>query len=104
MGLFNKVLHAGEGRKLKVLQSLVPEISALEPEMQRRSDDELRALTADFRQRLDNAGPDLVADREARIDLLDDIMSEAFALVREAGVRTLGQRHFDVQLMGGAAL
>jgi len=104
MGLFNKVLHAGEGRKLKVLQSLVPEINALEPEMQRRSDDELRALTADFRQRLDNAGPDPVADRDARIDLLDELMSEAFALVREAGVRTLGQRHFDVQLMGGAGL
>ncbi|MFA5884353.1 MAG: preprotein translocase subunit SecA [Acidimicrobiia bacterium] len=104
MGLFNKVLHAGEGRKLKALQGLVPEISALEPEMQRRSDDELRALTAEFRRRLDAVGPDLVADRDARIDALDDLMPEAFALVREAGVRTLGQRHFDVQLMGGAAL
>ncbi|MFM8303963.1 MAG: preprotein translocase subunit SecA, partial [Actinomycetota bacterium] len=104
MGLFNKVLHAGEGRKLKALQSLVPAITALEPEMQRRSDDELRALTAEFRRRIDAAGADPVADREARVDALDDLMPEAFALVREAGVRTLGQRHFDVQLMGGAAL
>jgi preprotein translocase subunit SecA len=104
MGLFSKVLHAGEGRKLKALQSLVPDISALEPEMQRRSDEELRALTAEFRRRIDAAGPDPVADRDARIDALDDLLPEAFALVREAGVRTLGQRHFDVQLMGGAAL
>jgi len=104
MGLFSKVLHAGEGRKLKALQGLVPEISALEPEMQRRSDAELRALTAELKQRVDNAGPDPVGDRESRIDVLDELLPEAFALVREAGVRTLGQRHFDVQLMGGAAL
>jgi preprotein translocase subunit SecA len=104
MGLFSKVLHAGEGRKLKALQGLVPEIGALEPEMERRSDAELRALTDDFRRRLDIVGPDLVADREARIDALDDLLPEAFALVREAGKRTLGQRHFDVQMMGGAAL
>ena len=104
MGLFSKVLLAGEGRKLKALQGLVPEISALEPEMERRSDAELRALTDVFRARLDAVGPDLVADREARIDALDDLLPEAFALVREAGKRTLGQRHFDVQLMGGAAL
>jgi preprotein translocase subunit SecA len=104
MGLFAKVLHAGEGRKLKALQALVPEIGALEPEMQRRSDAELRALTDEFRRRIDAAGPDPVADRAARVDALDDLLPEAFALVREAGVRTLGQRHFDVQLMGGAAL
>ena len=104
MGLFNKVLHAGEGRKLKALQSLVPEVAAYEAEMQARSDDELRALTSEFRNRLDRVGPDKVADREIRIDTLDEFMPEAFALVREAGVRTLGQRHFDVQIMGGAAL
>ena len=104
MGLFQKVLHAGEGRKLKSLQGLVPVIGALEPEMQARSDDELRALTADLRRRIDAVGPDPVADREQRIAALDDLLPEAFALVREAGVRALGQRHFDVQLMGGAAL
>jgi preprotein translocase subunit SecA len=103
MGVFQKLLHAGEGRKLKLVESLVPEINALEPEMERRSDDELRALTAEFRSRLDRVG-DPVTDREARIETLDDLLTEAFATVREAGRRTLGQRHFDVQLMGGAAL
>ncbi|GMU79688.1 MAG: protein translocase subunit SecA [Acidimicrobiia bacterium] len=104
MGLFSKVLHAGEGRKLKALQGLVPEIGALEAEMQARSDEELRGLTAEFRRQIDAAGPDPVADREARVDMLDALLPEAFAAVREAGVRVLGQRHFDVQLMGGAAL
>jgi preprotein translocase subunit SecA len=103
MGLFNKLLHAGEGKKLKLLESIVPEVNALEPEMQARSDDELRALTAEFRARVDAAG-DPVAHREARIDVLDELLPEAFAAVREAAKRTLGQRHFDVQIMGGAAL
>jgi preprotein translocase subunit SecA len=103
MGLFQKVLHAGEGRKLKLLESIVPEVGALEPEMEARSDDELRALTADFKARIDRAG-DLETGREARVDALDDLLPEAFAAVREAGKRVLGQRHFDVQLMGGAAL
>ena len=103
MGVFQKLLHAGEGRKLKLVESLVPEINALEPEMERRSDDELRALTAEYRTRLDRSG-DPVTEREARIDALDDLLMEAFAVVRESGRRTLGQRHFDVQLMGGAAL
>jgi preprotein translocase subunit SecA len=103
MGVFQKLLHAGEGRKLKLVESLVPEINALEPEMERRSDDELRALTAEFRTRIDRSG-DPVTEREARIDALDELLTEAFAVVRESGRRTLGQRHFDVQLMGGAAL
>ncbi|MBV8950435.1 MAG: preprotein translocase subunit SecA, partial [Actinobacteria bacterium] len=90
--MFQKILHAGEGRKLKLLQSIVPEVAAFEPEMQARSDVELRALTAAFRERLEQ-GEDL-----------DDLLPEAFALVREAGVCILGQRHFDVQIMGGAAL
>ncbi len=92
MSVFQKILHAGEGRKLKLLERIVPEVAELEPEMQARSDDELRALTAIFRERL--------ADGED----LDDLLPEAFAAVREAGVRVLGQRHFDVQIMGGAAL
>jgi preprotein translocase subunit SecA len=99
MGLFNKILHAGEGRKVKMLESIVPAVGAFEREMQARTDDELRALTAAFRDRLDQA-----KDADARADLLDDILPEAFAVVREGGMRTLGQRHFDVQLMGGAAL
>ncbi len=81
--------HAGEGRKLKALQGLVPEIGALEAEMQARSDEELRGLTAEFRRQIDAAGPDPVADREARVDMLDALLPEAFAAVREAGVRVL---------------
>jgi len=99
MGMFQKLLRAGEGRKLKALESLVAPINALEPEMEARSDDELRGLTAEFRARLASAG-----SRDERVDLLDDLLPEAFAVVREASRRTLGQRHFDVQLMGGAAL
>ncbi|HEX6420035.1 MAG TPA: preprotein translocase subunit SecA [Acidimicrobiales bacterium] len=92
MALLDRFLRAGEGKKLRALQSLVPDINELEPEMQALSDDALRARTGEFRQRLDNGEP------------LDDLLIEAFAVVREAGVRVLGQRHYDVQLMGGAAL
>jgi preprotein translocase subunit SecA len=92
MSLLDRFLRAGEGKKVRALHSLVPDIGELEPEMQALSDDELRARTGEFRQRLDNGEP------------LDDLLIEAFAVVREAGVRVLGQRHYDVQLMGGAAL
>ncbi|HKX71772.1 MAG TPA: preprotein translocase subunit SecA, partial [Acidimicrobiales bacterium] len=92
MSLLNRFLRAGEGKKVKALESLVPDISALEPEMERLSDDELRAKTTEFRQQLDNGAT------------LDDLLIDAFAVVREAGRRVLGQRHYDVQLMGGAAL
>src|SRR3954468_21664129 len=92
MGVLDKLLRVGEGRKLKALQGLVPDINAHEPELEKLSDDELRGKTADFRQRLDN-GADL-----------DDLLIEAFATVREASRRTIGQRHYDVQMMGGACL
>jgi preprotein translocase subunit SecA len=92
MGVFNKILHLGEGRKLKMLEGIVPEIGAYEPEIQKLSDDQLAAKTVEFRNRLDR-GEDL-----------DDLLPEAFATVREAAKRVLGQRHYDVQLMGGAAL
>jgi len=92
MSVFTRVLKAGEGKKVRRLAELVPMISDLEPQMEALSDDELRHATVDFRQRLDN-GEDL-----------DDLLIEAFAVVREAGWRVLGQRHFDVQLMGGMAL
>jgi preprotein translocase subunit SecA len=92
MGVLDRFLRVGEGKKVKALQSLVPDISALEPELERLSDEQLQAKTAEFRQRLDQ-GADL-----------DDLLIDAFAVVREAGKRVLGQRHFDVQLMGGAAL
>ena len=92
MGVFDKVLRSGEGKKVRALASLVPDINALEPEIERLSDDALAAKTPEFRQRLDR-GEDL-----------DDLLIEAFAVTREAAKRTIGQRHFDVQLMGGAAL
>ena len=99
MGLFNKLLHAGEGRKLKLVETIVPEVSAFEPEMQARSDEALRAMTDEFRGRLAHC-----ETKEERVEMLDDMLPEAFAVVREAAKRTLGQRHFDVQIMGGAAL
>jgi preprotein translocase subunit SecA len=92
MGVFNKMLRAGEGRKLRAVQALVPEINALEPEIHALSDDALAAKTVEFRQRLDNG------------EGLDDLLIETFAVTREASARVLGQRHYDVQLMGGAAL
>ncbi|HMF82480.1 MAG TPA: preprotein translocase subunit SecA [Acidimicrobiia bacterium] len=99
MGLFNKILHAGEGRKLKLVESIVPEVAAFEPGMEARSDEELRAMTGEFRSRLDQA-----PGKDERVEMLDDMLPEAFAAVREAAKRSLGQRHFDVQIMGGAAL
>jgi preprotein translocase subunit SecA len=92
MSVLTKVLRAGEGKKVRRLAELVPLVNALEPEMEARSDEELAALTGVFRQRLDNG------------DSLEDLLIEAFALVREAAWRVLGQRHFDAQLMGGMAL
>src|SRR3954453_12055568 len=92
MGMFDRVLKSGEGKRVRALASLVPDVNALEPEMERLSDDALAAKTPEFRQRLDR-GEDL-----------DDLLIEAFAVTREAAKRTIGQRHFDVQLMGGAAL
>ncbi len=92
MGVLDKLLRAGEGRKVRALAGLAPDIGALEPEMQALSDAELQAKTPEFRQRLDNG------------ETLDDLLVEAFAVVREGASRVLGQRHYDVQLMGGAAL
>ena len=87
--VLSKVLSFGEGKELRRCQAMVPEINAFEPAMQARSDAELRQLTDTFRKRL--------ADGQT----LDDLLPEAFATVREASVRTLGKRHFDVQLVGG---
>ena len=92
MALLDRILRAGEGKKVKALAGRVPEINALEPAMQALSDAALQAKTAEFRQRLER-GEDV-----------DDLMIEAFAVVREAASRVIGQRHFDVQMMGGAAL
>jgi len=90
--VLSKVLSFGEGRDLRRAQAMVGPINALEDEMRARSDAELRELTDVFRKRLGD-GEDL-----------DDLLPEAFALVREAGRRAIGKRHFDVQLVGGVAL
>ncbi len=92
MSVFTRLLKAGEGKKVRRLSEIVPMINDLEPEMQALSDEELRAKTDEFRARL------------AEGETLDDLLVEAFAVVREAAVRVIGQRHFDVQLMGGMAL
>ena len=88
----DKLLHMGEGRALKKLSVVADQVNAIEPDFLEMSDEELRGQTDEFRKRLE-AG-----------ESLDDIMPEAFATVREASKRVLGKRHFDVQLMGGAAL
>src|SRR5579871_1385783 len=92
MSVFTKVLKAGEGKKVRRIAELVPLVNDLEPEMQGLSDDALAHRTVEFKERLDNG------------ETLDDLLIEAFATVREAAWRVLGQRHFDVQLMGGMAL
>jgi preprotein translocase subunit SecA len=90
--VLDKVLRAGEGRILRKLKALAGQVNALEDDFSGMSDDDLRAMTDEFRQRHQNG------------ESLDELLPEAFATVREAAKRTLGQRHFDVQLMGGAAL
>ena len=90
--LGGRVLRSGENKKLKVLQALVPDISALEPEMKSLSNEALQGRTVEFKDRLSNGAS------------VDDLLVEAFAVVREAAWRTLNQRHYDVQLVGGAAL
>lgn len=148
MRLFHKLLRAGEGKKQRALASLVPDINALEPDIEKLSDDALRHKTTEFRERIDRAlgdarlswaeeeadGPEDVfseeglldedpseirahqeaqrarkelvrkREQEAVDDALNDILIEAFAVTREAARRVIGQRHYDVQLMGGAAL
>ncbi|MBW3092239.1 preprotein translocase subunit SecA [Bifidobacterium sp. 82T10] len=90
--IVDKALRMGEGRQIKKLEGVAKAVNALEDEISALSDEELKGQTAKFKQQLDNGKK------------LDDIMPEAFATVREVSKRTLGQRHFDVQLMGGAAL
>ncbi|HNW30055.1 MAG TPA: preprotein translocase subunit SecA, partial [Spirochaetota bacterium] len=79
-------------RDVKKLWPIVHKINALEPEMKKLTNDEMRAMTSKFRQRIEKG------------ESLDSLLPEAFALTREASVRTLGMRHFDVQMMGGIVL
>jgi preprotein translocase subunit SecA len=92
MSVLTKVLRAGEGKKVRRLAELVPMINALEGELEALDDQDLRHKTVEFKERLDH-GEDL-----------DDLLIEAFAVVREGAWRVLGQRPFDVQLMGAMAL
>ncbi len=92
MKLLDKILRAGDGKRLKAAQNIVGPVNALESEIQNLSDDALRAKTTEFKQRLANG------------ESLDDLMIEAFAVVRETAIRVIGQRHYDVQLIGGASL
>ncbi len=91
-GKFEKVLRLGEGRRVKRLQEQAAYIATLEPDFQALSDDELRAKTVEFRERLENG------------ESLDELLFEAFAAVREARWRESQQRMFDVQMMGGIVL
>ena len=90
--IFSKILSAGEGKEIKAFRNRVGEINYLEDEISQLSDEELREKTIEFRERY--------ADGES----LEELLPEAFAVVREASVRTLGLRHFDVQLIGGMVL
>ncbi|GGF56529.1 protein translocase subunit SecA [Marmoricola endophyticus] len=90
--MIDKVLRIGEGKILRRLQAVSTSVNAVEDDFVSMSDEELRGMTDEFRKRIEDGEP------------LDDLMPEAFATVREAAKRVLGQRHFDVQVMGGAAL
>ena len=88
----SKILRVGEGRAVKRLKKIADEVIALEPEYADLSDEELKAKTAEFKKRLKKG------------ETLDDILLEAFAVAREASWRVLDQKHYPVQIMGGAAL
>jgi preprotein translocase subunit SecA len=90
--LIEKFSNVGEGRRRKELEQIAQLVNTWEAETEELSDEELAHKTVELRERLENGEP------------LDDLLPEAFAATREAARRTIGQRHFDVQLMGGAAL
>ncbi|WTW95135.1 preprotein translocase subunit SecA [Streptomycetaceae bacterium NBC_01309] len=92
MSIFDKVLRAGEGKILRKLNRIADQVESIEEDFTNLSDAELRALTDEYKERYQEG------------ETLDDLLPEAFATVREAATRTLGQRHYKVQLMGGAAL
>lgn len=90
--IIDRLMRAGEGKILRDLSKVVDRVNALEPSTTPLTDEALRAKTAEFKERY------------AKGETLDELLPEAFAVVREAAKRTLGQRHYDVQIMGGAAL
>jgi len=92
VGLLDKLLRAGEGRAIKELEKIAQKVNKFESEISILDDNSLQNKTTEFKERISNG------------ETLDSLLPEAFAVVREAAKRTLGQRHYDVQLMGGAAL
>ena len=90
--VIEKIGQIGEGRKRKQLEQLAGVVGTFEPQLEELTDEELRGKTVEFRRRLEDG------------QALDDLLPEAFACVREAGKRTIGQRHFDVQVQGAIAL
>src|SRR3954451_3633675 len=92
MSILDRALRVGEGKKFKAFERNVELINAFEPELELESDEELRGRY------------DALRERYLGGETLDELLYEAFALTREAGKRTLGQRHFDVQLIGGMVL
>src|SRR5579863_276487 len=94
-----KIFGSKNDRELKRMRPIVEEINQLEPAVAQRTDEELRAKIAELKTRIS-----AIEDREERAYALDEALPEVFAIVREASKRTLGQRHFDVQLIGGMVL
>ena len=92
--VLEKILRVGEGRTLRKLERLADEIEKLSDSYEELTDEELRGMTESFRERYD----------DGKGESLDELLPEAFGAVREAATRTLGLRHYPVQLMGGAAL
>ena len=92
LGIAKKVFGSENDRKLKKLRPIVARINAMEPQIEALTDEQLRAKTDEFRAKLQDGAT------------LDSLLEEAFAVVREAAKRTLGQRHYDVQLIGGITL
>ena len=92
MGLLDRALNIGEQKQFREYQRRVAQIGGFEPELELESDDELRARM------------DALRERAQEGESLDDLLPECFAIVREVGKRTMGMRHFDVQLIGGMVL
>jgi preprotein translocase subunit SecA len=90
--IINSIFGSQNEREIKKMQPIIEAVNGYEPEISKLSDEQLKAKTAEFRERLGKG------------EALDDLLPEAFAVVREASKRTLGLRHFDVQLMGGYVL
>src|ERR671930_2776118 len=92
MGLLDRALNIGESKQFREYEERVELINAYEPELELETDDELRERFGELRQRADNG------------ESLGELLPETFAIVREIGKRTMGMRHFDVQLIGGMVL